>query len=196
MTNKQKIDEPRNMVIRRATAFDVVNLAKMFTKANGERLQKGWDPKIPEGPVGEFAAVHFILALINLGLVFTADLEGRLMGAIGNSVHQYPWSDEWVLLNEWFYVLPHFREAEIGEVLVEATNIWADAEIEPRSGKKKAQLGVVFKTFPDLTGLSRPKLEELEYVFDNGSFKRAPLKTREAAATTPADPPQDDAAAA
>lgn len=195
MTNKQKTDEPRNMIIRRATAFDVVNLAKMLIRSNGERSQKSWDPRVPEGPAGEFVAVRFLLALIDIGLVFTADLEGRLMGAIGNSVHQAPWSNEWVLLNEWFYVLPQFRESEIGDALVLATNAFADSEIEPRNGRKKDPLGVIFKTFPDLAGISRQVFEDLEYVFDNGSFKRPPEPVRLAALTPPADPPDQSAAA-
>lgn len=198
---KQQSDGPRNMVIRRATAFDVVNLAKMLTKSNGERAERGWDPGVPEGYVGEFLAVRYLLALIDLGLVFVADLEGRLMGAIGNTIHQPPWSDEWAVLNEWFYVLPQFRESEIAEALVHATNSWADAVTDPRTSRKKAQIGVIFRAFPDMTGITRQSLEELEFVFDNGGFRRAPLAARTDDEVTPpadppADPPQTDTAAA
>lgn len=196
MSSKQKTDEPRNMIIRRATAFDVVNLAKMLLKSKGEQSQKGWDPRVPEGPAGEFVAVRFLLALIDIGLVFVADLEGRLMGAIGNSVHQPPYSHEWVLLNEWFYVLPQFRESEIGDALIVAINTWADSEVESRNGRKKDQVGVIFRSFPELSGMSRQVLEDLEYEHDNGSFRRRPATLRaELVIEPPGDPPQSAAAA-
>jgi GNAT superfamily N-acetyltransferase len=177
--NKQRSEEPRNMTIRRATAFDVVNLAKMLSKAREEQANGIWYPGVAPGPDGEMIGVQYVLTLINRGLVFVADLEGRLMGAIGMVVHQYPWSSEWVLLNEWFYVLPQFRDSDIARALLTAVEVWADEEVEPRTGKHKDKLGIVIGIWSgERTGIKDQFMERLGYQNAGGSFVRAPEPLR------------------
>lgn len=191
--DKQKTDEPRNMKIRRATAYDVVNLAKMLVKGRDEQAQKIWYPEVPRGPAGEEIQVRYLIDVISRGLVFVADLEGRLMGAIGMTVQKFGWSNEWVLLNEWFYVLPQFRdyseeqEAEledgqprsIARALLAAVEAWADADIEPRSGQPKDALGIVLGIWSgERTGIKDRFMKQLGYNDGGGSFMRAPLPMR------------------
>lgn len=173
---KGKKDEVRDLKIRRATAFDVVNLSKMLIKARDEQVNGGiWYPAVADGERGEMMACQYVLTLIDKAVIYVADLNGRLLGVIGCSVDRYPWSDEWMLTNEWFYVLPQFRESDIALALLTAMEHFADAESVPYSGEDKPRMAIMLGMLSaQQTGAKDRWMRQKGYVSGGGNFVRAP----------------------
>ena len=135
---KSDKEQARPLRIRRAAAYDVVNLAKMLIAARDEQAKHIYYPSLPEGERGRSMALYHLLNMINNGVVFVADLNGRLLGVIGMHVTTLAdWSDEYGLINEWFYVLPQFRDSDIARALLSAVEAWADSDIQPWTGEPK-----------------------------------------------------------
>jgi len=172
---KSKNDDPRDLTIRRATAFDVVNLAKMLIKGRDEQAEGIWYPAVPEGERGEMMACQYMLTLIDKAVIYVADLNGRLLGVIGCSVDRFPWSDDWMLTNEWFYVLPQFRDSEIALALLHAMETFADADELPFSGEKKPRMAILLGMVSgQRTGVKNAWMQRQGYENGGGNFVRAP----------------------
>lgn len=173
---KNVSEQPRKLRIRRATAYDVVNLAKMLRKARDEQAEHIYYPPVPEGERGRMMVVNHLMDLLNRGVVYVADLNGRLLGAIGMGVEQMAdWSDEYGLVNEWFYVLPQFRDSEIAKGLLAAVEAWADADEQPWTGQPKPRMPIMIGMLSgQQTGLKSKFMQGLGYANGGGNFVRAP----------------------
>ena len=175
MAKKEDPKEPRTLRIRRATAFDVVNLAKMLMQARDEQAEDIWYPSVPEGERGKMMAVQYVLALIDKAVIYVADLNGRLLGCIGCAVDRFPWSDDWMLTNEWFYVLPQFRDSEIAENLLRAMEQFADSDELPFSGEEKPRMAILMGMVSgQQTGVKDRFMKQQGYDNGGGNFVRAP----------------------
>lgn len=175
MAKREKSDEPRTLVIRRATAYDVVNLAKMLIQGREEQEEGIWYPSIPEGDRGKMMACKYVLDLIDRAVIFVADLNGRLLGCIGCSVDRYPWSDDWMLSNEWFYVMPQFRDSDIAVSLLAAMEQFADADELPITGDPKPRFAIMLGIVSGhQTGVKNRFMEQQGFKNGGGNFVRAP----------------------
>jgi GNAT superfamily N-acetyltransferase len=173
--NSKKDDEARDLVIRRATAFDVVNLAKMLIAARDEQADGIWYPSVPEGDRGRMMATQYVLALIDKAVIYVADLNGRLLGCIGCSVDRFPWSDDWMLTNEWFFVLPQFRDSEIALALLSAMESFADADQLPYSEEAKPRMAIMLGMVTgQQTGIKNRWMQQQGFINGGGNFVRAP----------------------
>ena len=114
--------------------------------------------------------------MINNGVVFVADLDGRLLGVIGMHVGKMAdWSDDYGLINEWFYVLPKFRDSDIARTLLQQVEIWADADVQPWNEEPKPRMPVMMGMLSgQQTGLKNKFMRSLGYVNGGGNFVRAP----------------------
>lgn len=173
--SNQKSDEPRTLVIRRATAYDVVNLAKMLIAGLEEQSEGIWYPRVPEGDRGKMMSVKYIIDLVDRAVIFVADLNGRLLGCIGCSVDRYPWSDDWMLSNEWFYVLEKFRDSDIAVALLQAMQDFADADELPITGEGKPRFAIMLGIVSGKqTGVKNRFMEMQGYINGGGNYVRAP----------------------
>jgi len=97
--------------------------------------------------------------------VRVAEISGRLVGSIALTPMQEPWSDDWFLVEEWFYVLPSFR--------ARGTALHLLSEVEQMAD----QAGI-----PILYGVTAVQPQEIDHVFANrrgvthmgGNFMRLP----------------------
>ena len=106
-----------------------------------EQAKHIYYPSVPEGELGRQMVSDHVRDMTKQGIVYVADLDGRLLGAIAMHVTQLKeWSFEFGLLNEWFYVLPQFRDSDIAIMLLKAVEEWADADINPWNDKAKPRM--------------------------------------------------------
>ncbi len=171
----ERAENTRDLKIRRATAFDVVNLAKMLVRGRNEQAESIWYPTVPEGIRGEMLTSQYCLTLIDKAVVYVADLNGRLLGCIGCSVDRFPWSDDWMLTNEWFYVMPQFRDSDIAKALLHAVEAFADADVLPLTNETKPRMAIVMGMISgQQTGVKNRWMEQQGFVNGGGNFVRAP----------------------
>jgi len=171
----EKADSTRDLNIRRATAFDVVNLAKMLIRGRNEQAETIWYPSVPEGHRGEMLSTQYCLTLIDKAVVYVADLNGRLLGCIGCSVDRFPWTDDWMLTNEWFYVMPQFRDSDIAAALLHAVEAFADADTLPLSGETKPRMPIMLGMVSgQQTGVKNRWMQQQGFINGGGNFVRAP----------------------
>ena len=83
MTKSGPPEQARPLRIRRAAAYDVVNLTKMLIQAREEQAKHVYYPALAEGERGRKMVLYHVLGMVNNGVVYVADLDGRLLGAIG-----------------------------------------------------------------------------------------------------------------
>lgn len=173
---KQDQSQLRTLRIRRAAAYDVVNLAKMLQRARDEQAAHIYYPSVPEGERGKKMVVYHVLNMINDGVVFVADLNDRLLGAIGMHMTKLAdWSDEYGLVNEWFYVLPQFRDSDIARALLTAVETWADADVQPWNGQPKPRMAVMIGMLSgQQTGLKNKFMSRMGYSNGGGNYVREP----------------------
>lgn len=171
-------EQTRKLLIRRATAYDVVNLTKMLIQAREEQAKHVYYPALAEGERGRKMVIYHVLGMINSGIVYVADLDGRLLGAIGMDLDKLAeWSDEFGLINEWFYVLPQFRDSDIARNLLKAVEDWADADIQPWNGEPKPRMAMIIGMLSgQQTGLKNKFMQRLGYQNCGGNFVRSPMR--------------------
>lgn len=176
MEKKESPEQARPLRIRRAAAYDVVNLSKMLIQARDEQAKHVYYPALAPGERGRMMVQYHLMGMINNGVVFVADLDGRLLGAIGMSLEKLAeWSDEYGLVNEWFYVLPQFRDSDIARALLSAVEVWADADIQPWNDEPKPRMAMVVGMLSGMqTGLKNKFMQQLGYVNGGGNFVRKP----------------------
>lgn len=176
MEKSELQEQARKLLIRRAVAYDVVNLTKMLIQAREEKDQLIYYPSVPEGELGKQMVSDHVRGMTKAGVVYVADLDGRLLGAIGMHVTQMAeWSFDYGLVNEWFYVLPQFRDSDIAIMLLKAVEEWADADINPWNEKVKPRMPMVVGMLSgQQTGLKNKFMQGLGYVNGGGNFVRSP----------------------
>ena len=176
MEKSEQQEQARKLLIRRAVAYDVVNLTKMLIQAREEKGQHTYYPSVPEGEVGRQMVLDHVNGMTKSGVVYTADLDGRLLGAIGMHVTQMAeWSFDFGLINEWFYVMPQFRDSDIAIMLLKAVEEWADADINPWNNKAKPRMPMVVGMMSgQQTGLKNKFMQGLGFINGGGNFVRAP----------------------
>lgn len=171
----ERAEQARDLNIRRATAFDVVNLAKMLIRGRNEQAETIWYPTVPEAHRGEMMTTQYCLTLIDKAVVYVADLNGRLLGAIACSVDRFPWTDDWMLTNEWFYVMPQFRDSDIAKALLHAVESFADSDVLPFSGEAKPRMPIMMGMVSgQQTGVKNRWMEQQGFINGGGNFVRAP----------------------
>lgn len=176
MDKSEQAEQARKLLIRRAVAYDVVNLTKMLIQARDEKEKHVYYPSVPEGEIGRQMVLDHVNSMTKTGVVYTADLDGRLLGAIGMHVTQMKdWSFDFGLINEWFYVLPQFRDSDIAIMLLKAVEEWADADINPWNDKAKPRMPMVVGMMSgQQTGLKNKFMQGLGFTNGGGNFVRAP----------------------
>lgn len=176
MTESEKQEQARKLLIRRAVAYDVVNLTKMLIQAREEQAQHIYYPSVDEGEIGKQMVLDHVWKMTKAGVVYVADLDGRLLGAIGMHMTQVAeWSFDYGLVNEWFYVLPQFRDSDIARMLLQAVEDWADSDIQPWNGEPKPRMPIMMGMLSGhQTGLKNKFMQRLGYANGGGNFVRAP----------------------
>lgn len=168
--------------IRRADGWDVVRLTRLLERGAQEQAESIWYPRPSANPCKKLSHV---LGLIDRGFVvvaeaftYTDDPEPRLerqriIGAIGMAFAQDGWSDDWCLNNEWFYVHPEFRDADVADKLLTAVEDYASSQVDTRTGRRVTipiVLGMVTGTD---TRLKDMLMERRGYQYGGGNFVRA-----------------------
>lgn len=176
MEKSEKPEQARTLLIRRAIAYDVINLCKMLIQARADQAKYIHYPSLAEGERGRKMVMYHLLGMINSGVVFVADLNGRLLGAIGMQVTKLAdWSEEYGLVNEWFYVIPQFRDSDIAVMLLKAVENWADADVQPWDDVPKPRMAIQLGMLSgQQTGLKNKFMQRLGYANGGGNFVRAP----------------------
>lgn len=82
-------------------------------------------------PVDDDSAITWIMDVIrNHGLVYIAEVSGRIVGSVGFQPSEFPWANpkhphRWYLSNVWFYVHPGYRKYGTAEALIQKSMIFA-----------------------------------------------------------------------
>lgn len=113
-------------MIRPATAFDAVNIAKL--------LKASWVSQAAEvAQVNDLRTIEHVAGMLKDSIVIVADLSGRLIGALACALMRERWSrpDDWFLCEEWFVVSSHWVTRGITERLLAEAEGFADREHLP-----------------------------------------------------------------
>lgn len=120
--------EKKKIRIRRAKGFDVVEMTMLLTEG---ALVQGRDVWYPQPSSSETKKLAHVLALIDQGLVVVAETDEQIVGAIGMTICQDDWSDQWKVVNEWLYIDEKFRNANVDDALLTFVEAWADDQVNP-----------------------------------------------------------------
>jgi len=104
---------------RQAKPLDATNLLRLLVE--GHEDNGGVYP-----PVDERLMLQWITAVLTGGYVVVIEKSGRIVGSIGLVPFQFPWSAEWLLNMEWFYVQKRFRRNSSADALLVAAHAFAD----------------------------------------------------------------------
>lgn len=116
----QEDHPPAQVAIRGAGPADAVVL-KVMLKKSLEEVRDGQFSRINEAK-----ARAYIEMCIQDGACFVAELDGAIIGTICLRTLQEIWSDDAFLNEEWFYVLPRFRETGAALKLLDTAEKLAD----------------------------------------------------------------------
>lgn len=169
----------KRIKIRRATAYDVVEIAKLLVHGNAEQRKDIW---YQEPTDDKTVQVAHVLALIDKGFVIVADMlvvvgeqetgQRGLIGAIGMAISKAVWSVDWCLCNEWTYILPDYRDGELYANMMTAVEDFADSKVHPDTGDG---LPILMSNMSGRdTDTKDQLLERRGYQFGGGNFVRAP----------------------
>jgi len=92
----------KKIVVRLASPKDVVAVGKMLQDCD-PRLQLGY------APVNDVRLYQWILGIISTGVLAVADLSGRIVGVLGATPYQPPWSLNYAYDVDFFYIMEKFR---------------------------------------------------------------------------------------
>ncbi len=174
----------KRIKIRRATAYDVVEIAKLLVHGNAEQREDIWYQKPTDDRTVQIAHV---LALIDQGFVVVADMlvvvgdeptgQRGVVGAIGMAISKEVWSVDWCLCNEWTYIMPDYRDGECYDNMMTAVEDFADSKVHPETGYG---LPVIMSNMSGRDTNAKDKLLELRgYQNGGGNFVRAPHHEQE-----------------
>lgn len=145
------------ITIRQAKPLDASNLTRLLTEAHDEA---GAYP-----PVDPNLGLKWITRTLTDGYVIVADVSGRLVGSLGITNYQFPWSHQWYMYLEWLYVQKKFRKAGAFIALMEACHAHADEHNAPLiAGISSADKDVFLKD---------KAMQMQGYVYTGGDFIRS-----------------------
>jgi hypothetical protein len=161
----------KKVKIRRATPWDVIKIAHLLKRAAKEQAEDIWYSRLS---VNETKQIFHILTLIDRGFVVIAEVQDQkqIVAAMGMSVARDDWSDDWVMQNDWTYVLKTWRDTDVADQLMTAVEVFADESGNPATGKGLPII-IGMMTGRD-TDLKDKLMERRGYQYGGGNFVRAP----------------------
>jgi hypothetical protein len=161
----------KKVKIRRATPWDVIKIAHLLKRAAKEQGEDIWYSTLS---VNEYKQISHILILIDRGFVVIAEAQDQkqIVAAMGMSIARDEWSDDWVMQNDWTYVLKTWRDTDVADQLIKAVEIFADENGNPATGKGLPII-IGMMTGRD-TDLKDKLMERKGYQYGGGNFVRAP----------------------
>jgi len=166
----------KKVKIRRATPWDVIKIAHLLKRAAKEQAEDIWYSRLS---INETKQIFHILTIIDRGFVVIAETaeQKQLVAAMGMSLCRDSWSDDWVMQNEWTYVLKTWRDTEVADQLMKAVEMFADEKGDPATGKGLPII-IGMMTGRD-TDLKDKLMERKGYQYGGGNFVRAPSNVQE-----------------
>lgn len=159
--------------IRRAEPDDVVELAQLLRRAAGEQAEDIWYSTVS---INKTKQLYHLLGTIDRGFVVLAEekdeISGTIIAAMGMSLARDDWSDDWILNNEWTYVMPDWRSTDVASQLLSAVEAFADESGDPAT-RKGLPVIIGMLTGRD-TDLKDKLMERKGYQYGGGNFVRAP----------------------
>lgn len=161
----------KKVKIRRATPWDVIKIAHLLKRAAKEQAEDIWYSRLS---VNETKQIFHILTLIDRGFVVIAEVQDQkqIVAAMGMSIARDDWSDDWVMQNDWTYVLKTWRDTDVADQLMTAVEVFADESGNPATGKGLPII-IGMMTGRD-TDLKDKLMERRGYQYGGGNFVRAP----------------------
>lgn len=166
----------KKVKIRRATPWDVIKVAHLLKRAAKEQGEDIWYSTLS---VNETKQIFHILTLIDRGFVVIAEVQDQkqIVAAMGMSIARDEWSDDWVMQNDWTYVLKTWRDTDVADQLMTAVEVFADEKLDPATGKGLPII-IGMMTGRD-TDLKDKLMERRGYQYGGGNFVRAPSNVQE-----------------
>lgn len=175
----------KKVKIRRATPWDVIKVAHLLKRAAKEQGEDIWYSTLS---VNETKQIFHILTIIDRGFVVVAETaeQKQIVAAMGMSLSRDNWSDDWVMQNEWTYVLKTWRDTDVADQLMKAVEMFADENGDPATGKGLPII-IGMMTGRD-TDLKDKLMERKGYQYGGGNFVRAPSNVQEREKDRDSDP--------
>jgi len=166
----------KKVKIRRATPWDVIKIAHLLKRAAKEQAEDIWYSSLS---INETKQIFHILTIIDRGFVVIAETaeQKQVVSAMGMSIVRDSWSDDWVMQNEWTYVLKTWRDTDVADQLMKAVEMFADDNGDPATGKGLPII-IGMMTGRD-TDLKDKLMERKGYQYGGGNFVRAPSDVQE-----------------
>ena len=161
----------KKVKIRRATPWDVIKVAHLLKRAAKEQGEDIWYSTLS---INETKQIFHILTLIDRGFVVIAETheQKQVVAAMGMSIARDDWSDDWVMQNDWTYVLSTWRNTDVAGQLLKAVEMFADESGDPATGKGLPII-IGMMTGRD-TDMKDQLMERRGYQYGGGNFVRAP----------------------
>lgn len=128
MTKKKTIaerkaeDKPKRVIARPATAMDAKGIYDVWKMHHKHELSHLPAPN-PDH------AMLWITRTIVEGVVWVAEMEGRIVGSIGGKSAVWPWNQHQTFFyGEWFCFLPEYAEAGAGSWLLNKLRVMSNIE--------------------------------------------------------------------
>lgn len=149
--------------VRLATPKDNVAVGKLLMDVD-PRLQLGY------APVNDVRLYQWILEIIQTGVLAVADLSGRIVGVLGATPYQPPWSLQYAYDVDFFYILDSFRGEGLEEHLLSAVEGHVDG-ISEQVGYE-VPLTLQINTGDRAEAKVRMMSMKKQYTFTGGNFVR------------------------
>jgi hypothetical protein len=174
----------KKVSIRRATPWDVIKVAHLLKRAAKEQGEDIWYSTLS---INEMKQISHILQLIDRGFVVIAETkeQKQIIAAMGMSIGRDDWSDDWVMQNDWTYVLKTWRDTDVADQLITAVEMFADEKVDPATGKGLPII-IGMMTGRD-TDLKDKLMKRRGYQYGGGNFVRAPKNVQEKEGSTTGD---------
>lgn len=175
----------KKVSIRRARPDDVVKLVQLLRRAAKEQGDDIWYSTIS---INENKQMFHVLTLIDRGFVVLAETkeQKQIVAAMGMTIARDEWSDDWVMSNDWTYVLTTWRDTDVHAQLLSAVEAFADDSGDPKSGKGLPII-MGMMTGRD-TDLKDKLMSRRGYQYGGGNFVRAPKNVVQEKETDEAHP--------
>ncbi len=176
----------KKVKIRRATAWDIVKVTRLLEGAAKEQREDIWYSRPSKNAAKK---IYSVLNVIDKGYVVVAETQDRkqIVAAMGMSFATDDWSEDWVMQNEWTYVLKTWRDTDVASQLLMAVEMFADTAGNPATGKGLPII-IGMMTGRD-TDLKDKLMERKGYQYGGGNFVRAPRDVQERENAKEGDPP-------
>jgi len=149
--------------VRLATPKDNVAVGKLLMDVD-PRLQIGY------APVNDVRLYQWILEIIQTGVLAVADLSGRIVGVLGATPYQPPWSLQYAYDVDFFYILESFRGEGLEDHLLKAVEGHVDG-ISAQLGYQ-VPLTLQINTGDRAEAKVRMMSMKENYTFTGGNFVR------------------------